>query len=193
MCHHRLVARSGGSGKTVRPLLTVLTVVALAAIVGLGVWWWRLRTVNDPIDADPVSGYAKIVTSQPCTVPGASATVQFSTAGRSVTAPLHVCGYQPNQSILVEYLGSDPQQVRPAGTQPVTSSSLKRWLPIGILFFGVVGAGALLSMIRDRRRTDLPPKAPAEEPEPTSGPVIADGGAAAADEDGSASGAARVG
>jgi hypothetical protein len=129
----------------------ILVVLAVLAIGGLSLWWWSLKSADDPISADPVSAYGTIVTSQPCTARDASSSVSFSTPSGAVTATVHVCGYKANQSILVEYLRSDPSLARPAGSTPEQTPTLKRLLPIGILFAGVVAAAALLTLFRDRR------------------------------------------
>lgn len=145
--------RAAGSRRP-RPLSVLLALVAVLAVVGLSGWWWLLRTSNDPVSADLVAADGSIVTSDPCTVPAAASTVEFGTPTGSVTASLSVCGYQPQQRIVVEYLRSDSGQVRAAGTSTAEPSVLRRLLPIGILFFGLVAAGALVTLARDQRRAE---------------------------------------
>jgi hypothetical protein len=131
----------------------------LAALVGmlaLGTWWWSLKSTSDPVAADPVSAYATVLTSDPCTAADATTSVSFTTANGPATAAIHVCGYKPNQSLLVEYLRADPAQARPAGSTPAPTSAVKRLLPVGILFLTVVVAAALVFLVRDRPRRRHP-------------------------------------
>ena len=138
------MGRHDGGGHAIRPWLAVLVAVGALAALGLGWWWWSLRDNRDPVSADPVSAYGSIVTGDSCASPGAASTVEFSTIDGPITAELSACGYAPGQDVLVEYLRTDPQQVRLAGTGTQESSTLRRLLPIGVLFFGLVAAGALV-------------------------------------------------
>lgn len=147
------MGRHGGKKRRFNPLIIGLSVAALVLVVGLGWWWWSLRTATDPVSADPVQAYATVTDSGPCTTAGSMTTVDMNTESGIVSANLKICGYRVDQSILVEYLRSDPTQARVYGTSTAPPSSfVQKLLPIAILLLGVIAAGAALAMLRERRK-----------------------------------------
>ncbi len=145
------MGKHGGGSRSPGPVPLIIGIVAVAAVLGLGWWWWSLRGDDDPISADPVSAYATVLDSDACTVPAAHSTVRFPTPSGPVTAAVHACGYAAQQGVLVEYLASDVSQVRPASTTSAEPSVGRRLLPLLILLVGLLGAGALLALVRNRR------------------------------------------
>ncbi len=147
------MGRHGGKKRRFNPLIIGLSLAALVLVVGLGSWWWSLRTATDPVSADPVQAYATVTESGPCTAAGSTTTVDMNTETGIVSANLKICGYRVDQSILVEYLRSDPTQARVYGTSTAPASSVvQKLLPIAILLLGVIAAGAALAMLRERRK-----------------------------------------
>lgn len=141
---------SGAPEVTRRPwplLLAVAVLVVVAA--GLGWWWWSLRDAADPIDADPVDAYAVVVSSADC--PDVGVVVELRPPAPSRQATVDGCGQREGRQVAVEYLASDPGQVRLAGTTVAATPGPERWLPIGILAAGVLAVGATLFLIIERR------------------------------------------
>ncbi|MTD13187.1 hypothetical protein GIS00_04400 [Nakamurella sp. YIM 132087] len=135
------------------PWVLIGVVVLLVAAIGLGIWWWTLRSQTDPISADPVDGYAVVVSSPAC--PGGEGTV-VDIAGTDpvVRATMDACGYPEGRRIAVQYLASDPAQVRLAGTGTAAGTpSAARWLPLAILLTGGLAVAATLQQLIERRRS----------------------------------------
>lgn len=138
-----------------RHLVLAGIVVLVAAAVALGVWWWKLMDVTDPISADPVRSDA-VVTSSPACGEGSTSTVRYVDGGGS--AEIDGCGFTVGSRIAVESLRGNPGLARKAGTTVAGSvESTRLILAIGILACGlgaVVSAGMLLLERRGRRRRD---------------------------------------
>lgn len=142
-----------------RHLVIAGVVVLLVASVGLGLWWWRIVSATDPIDADPVRATVVVVSSPPCGT-DAMTVVRYVGDDPAGTASLSGCGFAEGQRLAVEYRAGEPETVRKAGTATAGRPALpRRLLPIGILLAGfaaVVAAGTLMAGVRRRRRTGEP-------------------------------------
>lgn len=130
------------------PLLVAVAVLVLVA-AGLGWWWWSLRSTVDPIDADPVDGYAVVVSSAEC--PDVGVVVDLQPPAPAQQATVDGCGQREGRRVAIEYLATDPTQVRLAGTTVAAAPGPERWLPIGILAAGVLAIGATLFLVIERR------------------------------------------
>lgn len=133
------------------PMVGICLLLIGAAV--LAVWWWNIRSVTDPIDADPVDAYAVVVSSPPCSS-GSETTVRMSGSDGPVTGTLSGCGFAKDQRLAVQYLAGHPQQMRLAGTSVASGSGLaSKLLPIGILAAGLVAVLAALALVVERRRS----------------------------------------
>lgn len=155
---------TGRSGRRERGGLAAIAPVAgicllvLGAIV-LGIWWWTIRSVADPIDADPVDAYAQVISSPPCAA-GGQTQVRISGVEPPVTATLSGCGFAPDQRLAVQYLAGHPDRVRLTGSSVAGTQSLAgRLLPLGILAAGLVAVLATVALLVDRRRSRHAPMA----------------------------------
>ncbi|MEO7125765.1 MAG: hypothetical protein ABI382_03140 [Nakamurella sp.] len=120
--------------------------VLLLAIVGLGAWWWIGRSGVDPIDANPVSASATVMSSPSCLDVGHT-TVRVS--GVAGVSNLDGCGFAVGQRISVEYLAGHPDVVRLSGTTHAgESSTARKIVPIGILVAGLAAAVGLVAASR---------------------------------------------
>lgn len=137
-------------GRVRIPLTAIAMCVLVLAIVGLGAWWWMQRSVTDPIDANPVSATAVVVSSPSCAQDGHT-TVRVSGVGSEST--LDGCGFTSGQRISVEYLAGHPDVVRLSGTTHAGHSSPTRtFIPIGIIVAGMVAAVGLVAASRSAGR-----------------------------------------
>ncbi len=149
-----------GGGRARRARFSAIgTVIALVLLVAgavvLGAWWWQLRKGTDPIDADPVGGYAVVVSSAPCTDAGAGNRTVVTIVGLEpiTQTTLAACGYRQGQRLAVEYLAGHPETARLAGTSTGRDTGdLRKWLPIAILAAGVLAVGATIMLMREQRR-----------------------------------------
>ncbi|AZI58410.1 hypothetical protein EH165_09930 [Nakamurella antarctica] len=147
------MGKHGGKKQRLNPLIIALFLLAVILVVGLGTWWWSLRSSTDPISADPVQAYATVTASQPCTVAGANTAVDMNTSSGIVSANIAVCGFRVDQSVLVEYLRSEPTRARVFGTSTKPpASTTQKLLPIGVLILGVIAAGAALTLLRENKK-----------------------------------------
>ncbi len=140
-----------------RRIRTALPAVGICLLligaILLGVWWWHLRSVTDPIDANPVDAYATVVSSPSCSS-GSRTTVRLSGTGPAVTARISGCGFATDQRLAVQYLEGHPTQMRLAGTTTAGSAGLAgKLLPIGILAAGLVAVFAAIALVVERRRS----------------------------------------
>ncbi|HET8589641.1 MAG TPA: hypothetical protein VFM01_08410 [Nakamurella sp.] len=149
--------RERGRFATIAPVLAICLLV-IGALV-LGIWWWNVRSVTDPIDADPVDAYAQVVSSPACSA-GGQTLVRISGTEPPVTATLSGCGFARDQRLAVQYLAGHPDQVRLTGSSVAGAQSLAgRLLPIGILAAGLVAVLATVALLVDRRRSRHAPTA----------------------------------
>lgn len=135
------------------PAALIALVVLVLVAVGLGVWWWSLRPAADPIDAAPVDAYAVVVSSPAC--PGDGITkIQIERPGATAAASqVSGCGYRTGARIAVQYLTDHPEQARVATGTATTGSSVRRWLPMGILLAGVLAVAATIVLLAGQRRS----------------------------------------
>lgn len=153
------MGRHADAAESSRRLRISIPIVAICVLLigaaALGVWWWRLKSVTDPIDADPVDAYAVVVSAPACTdTAGGNATVTISGTAPAVTASLNACGYAPGARIAVQYLAGHPDQVRLSGTSIAGKGGMaSRLLPLGILAAGMVAVLATIALLVDRRRS----------------------------------------
>lgn len=125
--------------------------VLVMAAIGFGFWLWSIRSVDDPVDADPVDAYAVVVTSPACTS-GTGSTVVDLNLNPVVRSSLSACGRRVGERVAVQYLAGHPDQARLAGTA-VAHNSAGRWLPIAILAAGLLAVLGTLLLLFDRRRS----------------------------------------
>lgn len=150
------MGRHGGGGRSRRrvgvfvPLVVIGVLVASA--IGFGIWLWSVRSVVDPIDAQPVDAYAVVVSSPSCTS-GSGTTVIDLSLTPVVRSSLSACGRRAGERVAVQYLKGDPQQVRLAGTTIAHNSPQSRWLPIAIVAAGLLAVIATIALMLDRRRS----------------------------------------
>lgn len=156
---------TGRFGSARLAVLTISACVLVLAAVALGAWWWSLRSVSDPIDANPVSSTAVVVASPAC-ADGGGTVVHLSGADPHTYATLDGCGFPDGQRIAVEYLAGDPGTVRLSGTSRAGQSTLiRKILPIGMLvagFASVVMLAIAAAGRRGRRRAVATPLAVAD-------------------------------
>lgn len=126
--------------------------VLVIAAIGFGFWLWSVRSVDDPIDANPVDAYAVVVSSPSCTA-GSGATVVDLNLDTAVRSSLSACGRRVGERIAVQYLAGHPDQARLAGTAVAHNNSAARWLPIAILAAGLLAVIGTLSLLIERRRS----------------------------------------
>lgn len=135
------------------PIGVISIVIVLACAVGLGIWWWSLKSATDPIDANPVDAYGVVVSSPACPA-GGSTIVTVSGTNPPVKATLDACGYRVGEQLPIQYLAGHPETVRLAGTSTAGTHSLAaRLLPIGILAAGLIAVLATIALLIDRRRS----------------------------------------
>ena len=128
-----------------------LVLVVLAAIA-LAIWWARLGSGSDPIDAAPVSGFGVVVASPPCTDTTAGGRTVVTVVGSTTQANLDACGYRQGQRLAIEYLRDHPETARLAGTSTgAPSTGLRKVLPYLILALGVLAVIAAILLMRRRR------------------------------------------
>jgi hypothetical protein len=148
------MGRHGGAAAR-RPRVTgtiVALVLVLLGAVALGIWWARLGSGSDPIDAAPVSGYGVVVASPPCTDGTAGGRTVVTVVGSTSQASLNACGYRQGQRLAIEYLRDHPETARLAGTSTgAASTGLRRVLPYLILGLGLLAVIAAILLIRRRR------------------------------------------
>lgn len=136
---------------TIAPV-AVICLLLIGAVV-LGIWWWNIRSVTDPIEAAPVDAYAQVVSSPACSA-GGQTLVRISGIEPPVTASLSGCGFARDQRLAVQYLAGHPEQARLTGSSVAGGQSLSsRLLPIGILAAGLVAVLATVALLVDRRRS----------------------------------------
>lgn len=124
-------------------LIAVSLCVLLLAIAGLGAWWWIDGSRTDPIDANPVSAVAIVVSSPQCLDEGHTI---VRVPGVAAESELDGCGFAVGQRISVEYLSGHPDVVRLSGTTHAGGSSpARKIVPIGILVAGMVAAFGLVA------------------------------------------------
>ncbi len=152
MVRHGASHRTGrGRRVASRPALVLALVVLIGATVGLGVWWWTLRSAVDPIDANPVRASAVVTASAPCDGHELT-TVRLSDLSGAPTATLDGCGFTVGESLTVEYLAGHPDRVRLAGTSTAGRDSVAaKVLPIAVLCAGL-GSIMLVGLLLVRRR-----------------------------------------
>lgn len=182
----------GGPTRRTRPSWPVVAIgVLVIAAIGFGFWLWSVRSVNDPIDANPVDAYAVVVSSPSCTA-GTGGTVIELNLTPAVRSSLSACGRRVGERIAVQYLAGHPDQARLAGTAVAHNNSARRWLPIAILAAGLLAVVGTLSLLIDRRRsrhdvastsavhrpTVAELRAAAQHPAAVHRPTVADPGAA---------------
>ena len=127
-------------------------VLVLLGAVALGIWWARLGSGSDPVDAAPVSGYGVVVASPPCTDSTAGGRTVVTVVGSTSQASLNACGYRQGQRLAIEYLRDHPETARLAGTSTgAESTGLRRVLPYLILGLGLLAVIAAVLLIRQRR------------------------------------------
>lgn len=126
--------------------------VLVVAAIGFGFWLWSVRSVDDPIDANPVDAYATVLSSPSCTA-GTGATVIDLNLDTTVRSSLSACGRRVGERVAVQYLAGHPDQARLAGTAVAHNNSAGRWLPIAILAAGLLAVIGTLSLLIDRRRS----------------------------------------
>ena len=148
------MGRHGGA-RARRPRLTG-TIIALVLVVlgavALGIWWARLGSGSDPIDAAPVSGFGVVVASPPCTDTTAGGRTVVTVVGSTAQASVNACGYRQGQRLAIEYLRDHPEIARLAGTSTgAESTGLRRVLPYLILGLGLLAVIAAILLIRQRR------------------------------------------
>lgn len=134
--------------------MLIALVVLLVVAAGLGIWWWSLRSNTDPIDAAPVDAYAVVTSSPAC--PGDGITkIEIERPGSTAAASqVSGCGYRTGGRIAVQYLSGHPEQARIAtGNAPSTGASARKWLPMGILFAGVLAVAATIVLLAGQRRS----------------------------------------
>jgi len=148
------MGRHGGAAAR-RPRLTgtiVALVLVLLGAVALGIWWARLGSGSDPIDAAPVAGYGVVVASPPCTDTAGGGRTVVTVVGSTSQASLNACGYRQGQRLAIEYLRDHPETARLAGTSTgAQSTGLRRVLPYLILGLGLLAVIAAILLIRQRR------------------------------------------
>ena len=148
------MGRHGGAAAR-RPRLTgtmAALVLVLLGAVALGIWWARLGSGSDPVDAAPVSGYGVVVASSPCTDATAGGRTVVTVVGSTSQASLNACGYRQGQRLAIEYLRDHPETARLAGTSTgAVSTGLRRVLPYLILGLGLLAVIAAILLIRQRR------------------------------------------
>lgn len=132
-------------GRVRVPIRWLALAVAVLALAGLGAWWFSVRTVTDPIDADPVSATAVVVESASCDGSGQTVVRLPGVAGGEHSV-LDGCGFTVGQQVPVDYLAGDPAAVRLAGTSRAGDRSvLGALVPIGIVVAGLVVASLLIA------------------------------------------------
>lgn len=153
MGRHGASSRSRiGRLRSSRLALVVALVVLVAALAGLGSWWWALRSAVDPIAADPVAATAVVTASAPCDQAGRT-TVRLAGLAGAPEATLDGCGFVPGQRLDVEYLAGHPDHVRLAGTSTAGRDTVAaKVLPIAILVSGIAVIVLLWLLISRRRR-----------------------------------------
>lgn len=159
-------ASSGRRGRS-RYGIVVALLVLVAATVGLGAWWWTLRSEVDPIAADPVSATAIVTSSAPCDDGGATTVRIVGAADDSSPTTLDGCGFAVGQRLAVQYLAGHPEKARLAGTTTAGGSSLaSRIVPIAVLVAGLASV-ALVGLLLMRRHPsgdeDTPPAVTVEQ------------------------------
>ena len=182
----------GGGRKSRRAvrLSVPLVVIGLliVAAVGFGIWLWSVRSVTDPIDANPVDAYAVVVSSPSCTS-GSGTTVVDLTLTPPVRSSLSACGRKSGERLAVQYLQGHPDQVRLAGTTVAHSNPASRWLPIAILAAGLLAVIATIALLIERRQSRHAGQAtrvtvaqlragaarPTPAPEPVAAPAVSTG------------------
>ena len=143
----------GGPTRRTRASWPVIAIgVLVAAAIGFGFWLWSVRSVDDPVDANPVDAYAVVVSSPSCTA-GTGATVVELNLTPAVRSSLSACGRRVGERVAVQYLAGHPDQARLAGTAVAHNNSAGRWLPIAILAAGLLAVVGTLSLLIDRRRS----------------------------------------
>lgn len=152
MVRHDASHRAGLGRRAVsRSALVLALVVLIGATVGLGVWWWTLRSAVDPIDANPVRASAVVTASAPCDGREIT-TVRLSDLSGAPTATLDGCGFTAGENLAVEYLAGHPDRVRLAGTSTAGRDSVAaKVLPIAVLCAGL-GSIVLVGLLLVRRR-----------------------------------------
>ena len=148
------MGRHGGgpTGRTRASWPVVAIGVLVLAAVGFGFWLWSVRSVDDPIDANPVDAYAVVVSSPSCTA-GSGSTVIDLNLQPAVRSSISACGRRAGERIAVQYLAGHPDQARLAGTTVAHNDSTSRWLPIAILAAGLLAVIGVLSLLIDRHRS----------------------------------------
>lgn len=131
--------------------LVAIAILVIAAI-GFGIWLWSVRSVIDPIDAQPVDAYAVVVSSPSCTS-GSGSTVIDLALTPAVRSSFSACGRRVGERVAVQYLSGHTDQVRLAGTTIAKNNSLGRWLPIAILAAGLLAVVATIALMIDRRKS----------------------------------------
>lgn len=148
------MGRHGAGGTTKRPARISLPLVAIGVLViaaiGFAVWLSSLKSVTDPIDAQPVDAYAVVVSSPSCTS-GAGTTVIDLNLTPTVRSSLSACGRRVGEQVAVQYLDGHPDQARLAGTTIAHNSPAGRWLPIAIVAAGLLAVIATMALLVDRR------------------------------------------
>jgi len=148
------MGRHGGAGvRRPRPTGTIVALVLVLLGAGaLGLWWARLGSGSDPIDAAPVAGYGVVVASPPCTDTTVAGRTVVTVVGSTTQADINACGYRQGQRLAIEYLRDHPETARLAGTSTgAQSSGLRRALPFLILGLGVLAVIAAILLVRQRR------------------------------------------
>lgn len=141
--------RRGPRGARVSVPLIVIGVLVACAI-GFAVWLWSVRSVTDPVDAQPVDAYAVVVSSPSCTSADGTTVIDLSLTP-VVRSSLSACGRRVGERLAVQYLRGDPQQVRLAGTTTAHNSPQSRWLPIAIVAAGLLAVIGTIALMVDRR------------------------------------------
>lgn len=145
-------ARTGR--RRLSPLVLAL-VLLLVAAVALALWWWSLRSMSDPIDANPVSTTATVVASPPCGE-GGKTTVQLTGVHPGTDSTLDGCGFTVGERLAVDYLAGSPESARLTGTTRAGESPMiSKILPIVILVAGFACV-AMLGFAAAERRSRRP-------------------------------------
>ncbi|SDO21366.1 hypothetical protein SAMN04515671_0168 [Nakamurella panacisegetis] len=132
------------------PVPLVAAGLLVVAAVGFGIWLWSVRSVTDPIDADPVDAYAVVMSSPSC-ASGAGNTVVELAVTPPVRSSVSACGHRVGERVAVQYLQGHPDQARLSGTTVAHADPAGRWLPIAILAAGLLAVIATVTLLVERR------------------------------------------
>ncbi len=123
-------------------------------VVAAGSWWALHGAIPD---GSTVRGSAVVVSSLACQNGDEGTVVDLldpagQPPGTSRRATLDSCGHQAGEVIAVDYSQADPSRVVPAATAAADGDSTGRGLMLGIVLAAVLGAVAVVAVIRDGRR-----------------------------------------